>query len=688
MGFFYILLSALILSGPKNILPEPVKYEVKENYYCLNGNITYKIESYDFERKEKLIDQINESFPKLINVSSSPNIHIFIEGKRFKNKLKINSCPDNLINEGYKLEINKKGIIIRSKDIQGAYYALISIDQMLLFSSNLQYCNILDYPRYGYRGMMLDLSRHFSSADFIKKQINMMSSLKMNKLHLHLTDDAGWRIQIDKYPRLKTYSAWRIGKTWKEWYNTTKSYAEEGTPGAYGGYLTKDEIKDLVKYASKRNIEIIPEIEIPGHSRELIMAYPQIACRTNKSDLKTMIESSDVCPGNEETYTMFSNILSEIAELFPSKYIHIGGDEAVKSSWKNCAICKERVREQGFNSIDELQGYCINRIYNIAHSLGKKIIGWDEMLDSKIPDDVTIMAWRGIESAQKAINTGHKVIFTPTSHCYLDYTQDPQFKEPESIGGYTPLEKCYSLEPEQNNSDRQYILGVQGNLWREFIPTDEYSEYMLYPRIYALAEVGWSPKGTKNYTAFRHRANDFRKKMKERGYNSFDMDTELGNRPEYFQVTEHLAKGKKVIFNTAYEDKYSGSGEGTLTDGLFGGCNHADGRWLGFLNKDVELTVDLGSVQELHYIGSSFLGAKNVWIGRPEKVEIFVSDNGQNFKPILTILDEIPEPVEKQIFINYGGVVNTSARFVKYKAYRRKAKLYNDWLFLDELIVN
>lgn len=688
------IVTALLSVGPQILIPAPADYEIGKGHLTLSEKVSYfivtdaSLGSDDLEDFEAYIDNCALHFVKSKRKAAS-SVIFYIGDKRFESMINARVLDNSCRNSAYSINIGKNGIVVKSVTVKGAFYAIQSLLQMKAVSDEFEYCTIIDYPRFPYRGMMLDLSRNFSGKDFICKQLDMMALLHMNTLHLHLTDDAGWRIQIDTYPKLTSVSAWRIGKTWKDW-QTMHAYAEEGSPYASGGYLTKDDIRFIVNYAALRHIDVIPEIEIPGHSREVLEAYPCLACRVDKNDPSSSLYSSDICPGNEKTYEMFSNILEEVIELFPSKYIHIGGDEASKESWHKCEICREAIEKNGLKNIDELQDYCIGRISDFVRSKGRQIIGWDEILHEDIDAETAIMVWRGEEQCCKALEQGLDVILSPTTHCYLDYTQDPGFKEPESIGGYISLEKAYSFDPE--NSDKKAesggkILGLQGNLWREYISTDEHTEYMLYPRFYALAEAGWTPREKRDYADFRERALMFSKIMLSKGYNSFALETEIGDRPESKEPISHLAVGKRVFYNTKYEDKYSGVGEGTLTDGLRGGCSHGTPRWLGFNDKDVDVIVDLEKNTDIHYVGATFMSAYGAWIGLPESVEILLSDDGKNFRKTASILNQVPSCVKEQLFMIFGSVMNERARYVRYVAKKREAP-FNDWLFVDEIIVN
>ena len=372
----------------------------------------------------------------------------------------------NVPAESYILEISTAGVRIKASDEAGVFYAMQTLRQMTRDgkATELQCCRISDSPRFPYRGLHVDVSRHFRSVTFLKRLIDAMSLFKMNRMHIHLTDAAGWRMQIDAYPRLTEFAAWRPFPTWKEWWAGDRHYCEEGTPGAYGGYYTKDEIRELVAYAAERHVEIIPEIEMPSHSEEVLAAYPELGCSGEA------YRDSDFCVGNEKVFEFLENVLTEVMEVFPSEYIHIGGDEAGKQHWTTCPKCRRLMEQEGMADVDELQSYMIHRIEKFVNSKGRRIIGWDEILDGGLAPDATVMSWRGTEGGIEAMSLGHDVIMTPGRYCYLDHTQDAPFREPESIGGYLPLDTVYVYEPVEASmpEDRlHHLKGVQANLWSE-----------------------------------------------------------------------------------------------------------------------------------------------------------------------------------------------------------------------------
>ena len=586
--------------------------------------------------------------------------------------------------EGYILEITPKKVTIKSSDDAGEFYAYQTLSQMTRGGQvkSLQCCTITDSPRFVYRGLHFDVSRHFRSLDFLKKQVDAMAMYKMNRMHLHLTDAAGWRIQVDAYPRLTEFAAWRPQLTWKEWWNADRAYAEEGTPGAYGGYYTKDEMRELVEYARAKHIEVLPEIEMPSHSEEVFAAYPELGCSNEP------YKDCDFCVGSEKTFEFLETVLSEVMEIFPYEYIHIGGDEAGKGRWKTCPQCQQRMKEEDLKDVDELQSYLIRRIEKFVNSKGRKIIGWDEILEGGLAPDATVMSWRGTEGGIEAMRQGHDVIMSPGKYCYLDHAQDAPFKEPESIGGYLPLEKVYGYEPIEDSmpaEELHHLIGVQANLWTEYVTTDEHAEYMYWPRALAIAETGWSRPEAKDYADFKGRVMKALEMLRSMGYSTFDLENEYGERKLAQTGASHKAVGAPVTYNIPINKSYPGAGETTLTDGVIGGWTYSDGRWQGFLS-DIDVTLDLGEVIPVHYVGGSFMQLTGPYVFMPKKVEIYVSEDGKEFTRIAEVWNDVSQRTEELVFRNFDTICDVKARYVRYKA--EASGVHGGWIFLDEIIVN
>ena len=585
--------------------------------------------------------------------------------------------------EGYVLSVNSDGVRIEALSGAGLFYGVQTLLQMAADApEGMTAVTVKDEPRFEYRGIMLDVSRHFRSKEFVKRQIDLLSYYKINRLHLHLTDAAGWRIEIKKYPRLTQFAAWRPQAVWKDWWNGKREYCEETDPRAQGGYYTQDDIRELVAYAQKHYVTIIPEIEMPSHSEEVLTAYPELSCT------HVPYKQSDFCIGNEKTFEFLENVLIEVMELFPSEYIHIGGDEAGKASWPNCKLCQARMKKEGLKDVNELQSYSIHRMERFLNSHGRKLLGWDEILDGGLAPNATVRAWRGTEGGLAAIRSGHKAIMSPGQYCYLDGYQDAPYSQPEAIGGYLPLKKVYGYEPVPDSlsaDEAKLMYGVQANLWTEYIPTEEHAEYMLYPRAIALAEVAWSKPENKSWEDFHRRALKIVDELKAKGYHPFELKNEIGNRKEAETPVEHLALGKKVTYNAPYWENYPAAGEATLTDGLRGGWNYNDQLWQGFVTKDrVDVVIDLEKETPIHSVAADFMQICGPEVFMPERVVISVSNDGKEFTQLAEIKHEVVRD-DAVTFKNFGWEGEASARYIRYQALA--SDKFGGVLFTDEIVV-
>ena len=476
--------------------------------------------------------------------------------------------------EAYRMQVEAHAIVITAPTDAGLFYGLQSLQQWAQAAGTSTWqvpvMNVDDAPRFAYRGFMIDVSRHFRTVDFLKKQMDAMAYYKLNRLHLHLTDAAGWRLQIKRYPKLTDLAAWRPDAHWKVWWNEPgkRKYCTAKDADAYGGFYTRQDVKDLLAYAAERHITLIPEIEMPGHSEEVLAAYPELACSGKP------YTNADFCIGNEATFTFLENVLKEVMDLFPSEYIHIGGDEATKKAWKTCPKCQQRMKEEGLADVDELQSYLIRRMDKFLQQHGRKLLGWDEIMQGGLASGAAVMSWRGESGGLTAAKAGHRVVMTPGAYCYFDKYQDAPHTQPEAIGGYVPLKAIYEYNPVPDSFTPEQaacIYGVQANLWAEYIPTDNHYEYMMYPRLLALAEVAWSRPETKSYDAFRQRALREVSRLEGEGYHPFPLKDEIGQRPGTETPVTHLALHKPVKYNAPFNQKYRANGEQTLTDGYCGG---------------------------------------------------------------------------------------------------------------------
>ena len=600
------------------------------------------------------------SFERADGTSTAKDVEVAV-GKRSFTRWSA-SLPEYARKEAYRLTITPKRVRIEANTSEGVFRANTTLAQL---ERPLPCGVIIDYPRFAWRGVMLDISRHFRDKDFILKQIDALSEVKLNVLHLHLTDAAGWRLEVKSHPELTAKAAWRVGDTWRQWSERGGAYE-----GAYGGFLSQDDVREIVAYAAERHMTVVPEIEMPGHSRETVYAVPGVGCKDT---------SEDLCPGKEATFKLMEDVLAEVMDLFPSEYIHIGGDEAAKQDWHDCPDCRRRMQEEGLDSVEELQSYLVRRVERYLNAHGRRLIGWDEILEGGLSPNATVMSWRGTEGGLEAIRQGHDAVMTPGNRCYLDKVQDAPVREPEGFGGYLPIDSIYVYDPAVGIPEASlgHLLGVQGNLWHELIPEPSHTEYMLYPRVFAIAEIGWSPVGVKDAVDFRERAIAHAANLRERGYTTFKLEEEVGNRPASRLPAAHLGRGAAVRYAARWHDRYPAAGAATLTDGNLGGWSFGDHRWQGF-QSDVDVTIDLGRVQPVHYVTATFLADPGAWIYLPDRVTVEYSRDGEHFTLAGELLNENPDGK----YVPYGVSVGQDARYIRYHAFRTK-----EWLFTDEILI-
>ena len=513
---FLIMVFTVITKGQNgiNVIPKPSSLKINSGEFRLDykTTIVYTEETKDIA--SLLNDWLLKNYGfKLLAVTAT---------KEKKNLIIITTNGSRgLPDEGYKLVADKKAITIIGREA-GLFYGFQTLTQLLPIENKMPFkiprVEIIDQPRFRYRGMHLDVGRHFQPVEFIKKYLDLMSQYKMNTFHWHLTEDQGWRIEIKKYPKLT-----EIGSKRKE---TVKGrqlipYIGDGIP--YQGFYTQEQIKEIVAYAKSLYITVIPEIEMPGHSLAAIAAYPELACTSGPFEVGTTwgVFKDIYCP-KEETFKFLEDVLSEVVELFPAPYVHIGGDEAPKDRWKESPIAQEIIKREGLKDEHELQSYFIRRIEKFLNSKGKRLIGWDEILEGGLAPNATVMSWRGEKGGIEAAKQKHDVIMTPTDYCYFDYGQGDPKNEPLNIGGYLTLKKVYSYNPtppDLTKEEQQYILGAQGNVWTEYLKTPEAVEYMVFPRMLALSEVVWTPFAEKNYDDFLMRLSSHLPRLDKQNVN-------------------------------------------------------------------------------------------------------------------------------------------------------------------------
>lgn len=499
-----------------NVIPAPASLTVGNGEFSLKGST--KIGAAAPEAKkvaEYFVEKMERSTGYDLDVEDNGDIRLTLDPQ-----MEMNS-------EGYRLEVGENGVDVTAKTPQGLFYGMQSFMQLLpaeIESSeevdgiewSAPYVSITDEPRFAYRGIHFDPCRHFMTVDEVKKQLDVMAMYKINRMHWHLTEDQGWRIEIKKYPKLTEIGSKRI----------------EGEGHEYGGYYTQEEVKEIVEYAAERFITVVPEIEMPGHEMAAIAAYPELSCKGEQGVVRNIwgVEDIVLCAGKESTFEFFENVLKEVMELFPSEYIHIGGDECPKTSWADCPLCQKRIREEklfadkNHSAEEKLQSYFIQRIEKFLAQYGRKIIGWDEILEGGLAPTATVMSWRGEKGGIASAMMNHNVIMTPGKNgLYLDFYQGDKKIEPVSIGGYTSLKKIYDYNPTPDTlvaiGKDHFVMGVQANVWSEYLYTNEVREYQTYPRALALAEVAWTKTDRKDYADFERRINNAYVRLDGHGIN-------------------------------------------------------------------------------------------------------------------------------------------------------------------------
>jgi len=506
----FVLLTIITHAQEINIIPQPSLVKRAVGSFQINISTKIVLKSDSINKSAAFLNQYLQQFygfqlPVVTNKGNLRNNAIILSCKK-------SNFP--AIAGAYKMEIKKDNIYIEGKDDNGVFYAIQSLIQLLPFEKtknlSVPQLEIIDSARFAYRGMHLDVGRHFFPVEYIKKYIDYIAMYKMNTFHWHLTEDQGWRIEIKKYPELTRIGAYRNG-------TIIGRYPGIGNDNIrYGGFYTQEQIKEVVKYAADRYITIIPEIELPGHSCAALTAYPELGCTGGPYKVQgTWGVFDDVyCAGNEHTFQFLEDVLDEVMQLFPSKYIHIGGDECPKTSWIKCPKCQQRIKDNNLKDEHELQSYFIQRIEKYINSKGRQIIGWDEILEGGLAPNASVMSWRGEEGGIAAAKQKHQVIMTPGTYCYFDHSQTKN-EDSVTIGGFLPIEQVYSYEPipaALTDSESKYVLGAQANVWTEYIGNEKKLEYTIFPRMSALSEVLWSSKQNRNWNDFQSRLqNEFKR---------------------------------------------------------------------------------------------------------------------------------------------------------------------------------
>ena len=746
-----ILLSMVILSSAYSInsnaqsssenlplIPFPFKIQHGQGNFVIDSLTTINYnEDENVSDINILIDYINIKYG------------ILLTSKKYsgQNKQQINIInSSDLESDSYRLKIDSDEILIGAGKNSGVFYALQTLRELLPDSVTkvLRVPQLLieDKPRFKYRGMHLDVARHFFTVDEVKKYLDYLALYKMNYFHWHLTDDQGWRIEIKKYPLLQKIGAWRSGTLIGHLGDQPEKYDSV----RYGGYYTQEEIKDVVDYAAKRHITIIPEIEMPGHALAALAAYPEFSCTGELMEVgKTWGVFKDVFCPKEETFIFLQNILDEVCELFPGKYIHIGGDECPKDRWKNCSSCQELIKKENLGDENGLQNYFTNRIVSYLKNKNKTAIGWDEILEKDIDKDAVIMSWRGYKGGADAAIKGHDAIMSPASHCYFDMYQSRFSDGRIAIGGYLPVEQVYGFEPVPdilNESQAQHIIGAQGNVWTEYITNEERLQEMIFPRMAALAEVLWSPKEKRDFKNFSSRLvshfklldflnlkystalYDINSKVTPNGKNGIYLElfSNYTNGQIYYTLnaadpsknytpyTEKIlidhslaiqafvfedekikgkifsqvfyinkATGKEVVLKNQPHEEYSRGGAFSLVDGVTGNLPWIPSEWLGFFGKDLDATIDLDSLQTVTHLEVDVLKDEAGKIFLPKEINVFVSINDIDFKLAGKLDSTNIDSKSRKLRVSFP---ETPARWIKVIAKNFNDK---DWLFVDEI---
>lgn len=644
--------------------------------------------------------------------------------------------------EGYKLDADAKQIRIAGASAAGVFYGIQTLRKSLPHVNgkaskvSIPAVHIADAPRFAYRGTHLDVSRHFVTADSVRQFIDMLALHNINRFHWHLTDDQGWRIEIKKYPLLT-----QIGSKRAQTVIGHNSGKYDGKP--YSGFYTQKQIRDIVKYAADRYITIVPEIDLPGHMQAALAAYPDMGCTGGPYEVwqKWGVSDNVLCAGNDKTLTFIDNVLKEITQLFPSKYIHVGGDECPKTQWQKCPKCQARIKalnleaKDGHSAEERLQSYIITHASNYLKSLGRNTIGWDEILEGGLAEGATVMSWRGESGGIAAAKQHHDVVMTPNSYLYFDYYQSlDKDNEPLAIGGYLPLETVYSYEPmpkELTADEARHIIGVQANIWTEYMPTFKQMQYMALPRLAALSEVQWSQPALKDYTSFTNRLTEFTHMYDRLGYNYakhlYNVAIHVDSDNKWREILIHMTTAGKaeirytldgteptvnstlytgaivlqksakiraaafrdgkrssvtsqdISFNKATacpvellqptHKNYTYKGGATLTDGLLGDKGFGTGRWLGFSGNDLEAVIDLKQNTDVSSVSLNTCVDKGSWIFDARNIEVSVSADGKSFTKVASkSLPALEEQTPDNIYTYELTFPQTTTRYVKVTA--------------------
>lgn len=705
--FFAVLFSILpLVSEAFSVVPKPHQQKFSKQSCRLNRNIQVRVIGgttiLQFERSYLSTHLTNHN--ALFGITNSDTLTVYLQVDK-----KLRKTPMKHV-----IRIQPNQILVSGGSAQAVFHGTNTLAQMFMTWNRKDALSsgvIQDAPKFAWRGMHLDVCRHFFPVKFIKKYIDLLALYKMNVFHWHLTEDQAWRIEIKKYPKLTEIGAWRkgtmVGPYDKQEFDTIR----------YGGFYTQEEIKEIVQYAADRHITVVPEIEMPGHALAALAAHPEFSCTGGPFEVaRGWGVFDDVFCAKQETFQFLEDVLSEVLELFPSTYIHIGGDECPKVRWKSCAKCQNTMKQNGLKDEHELQSYFVQRIEKFLNSKGRKLIGWDEILEGGLAPDATVMSWRGTEGGIAAAQMKHHVVMTPGSYCYFDHYQGNPKYEPLAFGGYTTLEKVYGFNPipsALSKNEAQYILGAQGNVWTEYMDSERQVEYMVLPRLLALSEVLW---GTANPSGYREFLNRVEQHMKYGfallGYNysksiyAIELQTEIENGNLYVHLVSPIiknvyyewgkpwkrdankyesripVKGSKTFhYGHFYDDKlsdamtfeqrfevnkatakpiellhqphqnYASGGANTLIDGIQSDGRHLGNGWLGFSGTDLVATIDLMQEGPLNTLGINLLERKGSWIYYPSEVVFEASLDGKTYVKMASADLEIIKKMKGKVML-------------------------------------
>jgi hexosaminidase len=721
-------------AGRYPVIPKPVSLIEMQGEFKITGDTKILLASND-EGLKTAAAHLAALLIKATGTTIAP-----MEGEAAKDAFIFQLDPSIPHEEGYSLLVTPYEVTVKAKTGAGAFYAIQTLRQLMptdveagkVASLSIPCVEITDQPRYGYRGMHLDVGRHFFSVDDVKKYIDLMALHKLNRFHWHLTEDQGWRLEIKKYPKLQTIAACRKETLVGHYNDTPQQYDGK----QYCGFYTQDQAREIVKYAAERFITVIPEIEMPGHALAAIAAYPELGCTGKPAEVGTKwgVYDNVFCP-NEATFKFLEDVLTEVMDIFPSKYIHIGGDECPKTMWEQSAFCQNLIKQNNLKDEHGLQSYFIQRMEKFLNDKGRSIIGWDEILEGGLAPNATVMSWRGTEGGIAAAKQNHDVIMTPTDYCYLDYYQSQDPNEPLAIGGFLPLDKVYGYNPDPADltpEQQKHILGVQANLWTEYIPDFAKLTYMAYPRASAIAEVAWSPQASRNYDDFMGRLNFHQKRLKAMGVNAanktYDVKTNVtvlpgeginvglspviegveirysldGNdvspssmlyskpikidkdcilRAQSFEKGQpvgsgaeqrfrmHKAAGKQINLTNLPAEKYSGAGPTSLINGVQGPVDRYGGtEWLGFEGKDFEALIDLGAVTDLNAVTVRFFNGPGQWVYLPKSLAVAIAGEDKQIQELGSI-ESISSGDSKVVDVQFP-LNSYKARYIKVVAKR------------------